>query len=248
MKQLRDKESGCPWDVEQTHASIAPYCIEEAYEVVEAINNNDTNELCAELGDLLLQVVFHSQMANEAGNFDFEKVAEQICEKMIRRHPHVFGDEDSPTLKEYQGNWEALKAQERAEKKIDSILDDVPNALPALVRAEKLQKRAARVGFDWPSTEFVYDKIAEELAEVKDAQSQEHQKEEIGDVLFVLANLARHHKIDPEDALRDANKKFERRFKYIENCLKAADKKLEESSLEEMDKLWNEAKAHDKAA
>ena len=242
MAKLRDKESGCPWDVEQNFKTIAPYTIEEAYEVAEAIERGTMDDLKNELGDLLLQVVFHAQMANEDGMFDFEAVAEGICEKMVTRHPHVFGEQNIDSADAQTENWEQIKAAER-KAKLDSILDDVPYALPALMRAEKLQKRAARVGFDWPDIQPVYDKINEELAEVKDAEGDATKvKEEIGDLLFVVTNLARHYKVDPEDALRDANQKFEQRFRYIEDQLKAKGSSCEQSTLEEMDALWNEAK------
>ncbi|MCI5050350.1 MAG: nucleoside triphosphate pyrophosphohydrolase [Rickettsiales bacterium] len=249
MKKLRDKDNGCPWDVEQTHASIAPYCIEEAYEVVEAINNNDMAELKSELGDLLLQVVFHSQMASEAGEFAFEDVAQAIGDKMTRRHPHVFGDSDVNDAEGVTSNWEAIKEEERAQKadtKTPSILDDVPKALPALTRAEKLQKRAARVGFDWPQIIPVYDKIKEELDELKEATTQEHKEEELGDLLFVLANLARHMKIDPEEALRKANRKFERRFNFIERSYNHSADAMKQAGLDELDKRWHEAKLDEK--
>lgn len=243
MARLRAPDGGCPWDMEQDFRSIAPYTIEEAYEVADAIESGDRTALKNELGDLLLQVVFHAQMAQEEGSFDFESVAEGICHKMIDRHPHVFGDATIETAKAQTENWETLKALERKQKMATSILADVPLALPALMRAEKLQKRAARVGFDWPDVSFVYDKIAEELAEVKEAEGDPaHVAEEIGDVLFVMANLARHYGVDPETALRGANHKFERRFAYIEQQLAAQGRACEDSTLEEMDALWNEAK------
>lgn len=246
MAQLRNPNGGCPWDLEQNFATIAPYTIEEAYEVADAIARTDMTALREELGDLLLQVVFHAQMAREAGAFSFDDVVSAICNKMIARHPHVFGDARIADAQAQTDNWEMLKQQERKTKQKEGVLADVPLALPALMRAEKLQKRAARVGFDWPDVSFVYDKINEELDEVKEAQSPQHIAEEIGDVLFVMANLARHHKVDPEEALRRANAKFERRFAYIEAQLAARGKHCEESSLEEMDALWNEAKKQDK--
>lgn len=245
MTRLRDPKTGCPWDVEQNFKTIAPYTIEEAYEVSDAIDKNDMESLKNELGDLLLQVVFHTQMAKEAGLFDFDDVVRGICEKMTHRHPHVFGEANIESAAAQTANWEKLKAAERAEKRM-GILDDVPMALPSLIRAEKLQKRAARVGFDWPDVNFVYDKIQEELAEVKEATSPEHRKEEIGDVLFVMANLARHYQIDPEEALRNANRKFENRFGYIERTLAASGTSCESATLEEMEALWNEAKEHEK--
>ncbi len=245
MARLRDPAVGCPWDTLQNFKTIAPYTIEEAYEVADAIEKNDMDSLKNELGDLLLQVVFHAQMASEAGAFDFDDVVRGICNKMITRHPHVFGDANIDSAHAQTLHWEQIKAAERADKKM-GILDDVPMALPALMRAEKLQKRAARVGFDWPDVAFVYDKIQEELAEVKEAGSQAHREEEIGDVLFVMANLARHYKVDPEDALRGANRKFERRFGYIEDSLKAAGTAWENTTLDEMEALWNAAKELEK--
>lgn len=248
MQQLRHKENGCPWDLEQDFSSIAPYTIEEAYEVFDAIERNNMGELKQELGDLLLQVVFHAQMANEQGLFSFEDVAQSICEKMIRRHPHVFGDLATKNAQAVTQQWEDIKATERSQKgHVMSILDDVPKALPALMRAEKLQKRAARVGFDWPSIDQVYDKLAEELQEIRDAGTDPKQrKEEIGDLLFVCANLARHLGVDPEDALRDTNRKFERRFGYIEQQLKQQARQIEDSTLDEMESLWVEAKKLEK--
>ena len=248
MARLRDPDGGCPWDLEQNFATIVPYTIEEAYEVADAIAKGDMKSLREELGDLLLQVVFHAQMADEDDLFDFEEIAQSIADKMVARHPHVFGDAAIDSAQDQTENWEKLKEHERKNKQKTGLLADVPLALPALMRAEKLQKRAARVGFDWPDVSFVYDKIKEELDEVKEATSPEHVREEIGDVLFVMANLARHHKVDPEDALRAANSKFERRFAYIEAQLAAKGKRCEDSTLEEMDALWNEAKEKDKAA
>ena len=240
MTQLRDPNGGCPWDVEQTHQSIAKYCLEEAYEVVDAIEQDDMASLREELGDLLLQVVFHSQMASERGDFTIEAVAEAICDKMVRRHPHVFGDVKAEDEQTVHANWEALKAEERASKQADtSALADIPAAFPALLRAQKLQKRAAQVGFDWPDIQPVYDKVEEELQEVREATSDEHRAEEIGDLLFVAVNLARHYKVDAEEALRAANQKFEKRFRYVES---ESEKPLEKSNLEEMEALWVEAK------
>lgn len=249
MAQLRDPAKGCPWDVEQNFASIVPYTLEEAYEVAEAIEQNDMNALKEELGDLLLQVVFHAQMAKEQGLFAFEDVANAINEKLVVRHPHVFGNADIKTAEDQLNAWETIKAQERAVKKGGaraSALDDIPLALPALVRAVKLQKRAAKVGFDWPHVKCVFEKLEEEIAELRDASqntSHAHIAEELGDLLFVVANLARHFKVDPEDALRATNKKFERRFHYIEETLAKQNRTPEDSTLEEMDRLWDEAKA-----
>lgn len=252
MAHLRDPDGGCPWDLEQNFASIAPYTIEEAYEVADAIERGDMGDLKDELGDLLLQVVFHAQMAKEEGRFDFPDVVRAICEKMTRRHPHVFGDEEQRSAGAVKGRWEEIKAEEKAEKgkTPTSILDDVPLALPALARAIKLQNRAARVGFDWPDTTQVIDKLNEEMlelsAEVAKGGDPDRLEDEMGDLLFVYANLARHMKVDPEAALRRANAKFRRRFGRIEEKLAAAGKRPEESSLEEMDALWNEAKAEER--
>ena len=249
MKALRDPETGCPWDVQQTFETIAPYTLEEAHEVVETIENNDMDALKDELGDLLLQVVFHSQIASEKGLFDFTDVAEAICEKMIRRHPHVFGDEEMRDVESQNKAWEDQKALERQEKDQNiSILDGITLSLPALTRAVKLQKRAARVGFDWPETSQVIDKLQEEMMElseelIKGKDNHDKIEEEFGDMMFVYANLARHLKINPETALRRCNKKFETRFKMIEQYLINDGKIIEESSLEKLDALWDKAKA-----
>jgi len=247
MARLRDPVHGCPWDVEQTFATIAPYTIEEAYEVADAIERGDMEEVKGELGDLLFQSVFHAQMAAEAGLFTFDDVARAIGDKMIARHPHVFGAESNAKTADRQvSDWEALKAAERAEKARGGVLDDVALGLPALMRAEKLQKRAARVGFDWPDVAQVIEKIAEEAREVvaaRDTLTQDQVAEEMGDLLFVMANLARHLKVDPEAALRAANAKFVRRFAYIEQELAGRSSSPAESDLAEMDALWTEAKA-----
>ncbi len=248
MSRLRDPDGGCPWDVEQTHQSIAHYCLEEAYEVVEAINHNDMGELREELGDLLLQVVFHAQMASEREDFTFDDVAGAIADKMIARHPHVFGEKDIASAEAQTTHWEQLKEQERQAKGSEasvSALDNIPLAFPALLRAQKLGKRASRVGFDWPNIAPVFDKIEEELNELREAAahgSQNDMEEELGDLLFAVVNLARHQKIDAESALRGANAKFESRFRYIEETLRAQGKDIKESSLEEMEDLWNQAK------
>lgn len=252
MARLRDPNDGCPWDIEQDFASIAPYTIEEAYEVADAIERGDMTELKEELGDLLLQVVFHARMAEEGGHFSFDDVANAISEKMTRRHPHVFGDEGERNASEVRTRWEDIKAAEKAAKGAaqTSILDDVPLALPALTRAVKLQNRAARVGFDWPDTSLVIDKLNEEMlelsAEIANGGDPDRLEDEMGDLLFVYANLARHMKIDPEAALRRANAKFRRRFGRIEEKLAAKGKSPEESTLEEMDALWNEAKREER--
>ena len=247
MRRLRDPDSGCPWDIEQDFATIAPYTIEEAYEVADAIEREAWDELKGELGDLLFQSVFHAQMAEEKGFFTFDEVADTMSDKMVLRHPHVFGDQSRDKSAEQQTqDWETIKAAERAARARGGVLDDVALGLPALMRAEKLQKRAARVGFDWPHIGHVVDKIAEEareLAEAREALPQEKIAEEMGDLLFVMANLARHLKVDPETALRNANAKFVRRFHFIERELEARGKRPHESDLEEMDGLWDAAKA-----
>jgi tetrapyrrole methylase family protein/MazG family protein/ATP diphosphatase len=249
MARLR-APNGCPWDQEQTFATIAPYTIEEAYEVADAIERGDLADLKDELGDLLLQVVFHSRMAEEQGLFAFDDVARAINEKMVRRHPHVFGEESYGSLAEQKAGWESLKAAERGEKgRAESLLDDVPVGLPALTRAVKLSKRAARVGFVWPSVKEVMDKLHEEVAELEveiAAGDLDKARQEMGDVLFVVANLARTLDVDPEDSLRFANAKFARRFRYIEERLAERGKTPEESDLAEMDALWDEAKAKEK--
>ena len=246
MARLRDPDSGCPWDLEQSFATIAPYTVEEAYEVADAIERGDLTDLKEELGDLLLQVVYHAQMAREAGAFDFDAVAEAICDKMIRRHPHVFGEASHRDAAEQTVAWEAIKAEERAKKAAKtSVLDGVPMGLPGLTRAVKLTARAARVGFDWPSTREVLDKLREELAELEveiDAGDQAKAREELGDLLFVCANLARKLDVEPEDALRAANAKFARRFAFIEAALAKAGRAPHQSDLAEMDELWDEAK------
>ena len=251
MAALRTPETGCPWDLEQSFATIAPYTIEEAYEVADAIAQGNLVSLKEELGDLLFQVVFHARMAEEQGAFDFNDVVQGLSDKMEARHPHVFGTHAIETAEQQTQNWEVMKAKERAAKRADdpSLLADIPLALPALMRAEKLTKRAARVGFDWPSLNEVFEKLTEEIGETQEAIAegdQAHIEEEIGDVLFVLANLARKAKIDPEVALRSANAKFERRFRWIEEAHQRDGKTPESSSLEEMDGLWNLAKRHER--
>ncbi|WP_237400742.1 nucleoside triphosphate pyrophosphohydrolase [Rhodovulum sulfidophilum] len=251
MRRLRDPKTGCPWDIEQDFRSIAPYTIEEAYEVADAIEREAWDELEGELGDLLLQSVYHAQMGEEAGLFDFHSVADRVSDKMVARHPHVFGTEDREKSAEQQTrDWETIKAAERAGKEARGVLDDVALALPALTRAVKLQKRAARVGFDWPETGQVLDKIVEEtheLVEARETLTQAEVFEEFGDLLFVVANLARHLKIEPEEALRAANAKFTRRFNGIEARLAAMGKRPEDSDLAEMDALWDAVKAEEKA-
>jgi MazG family protein len=251
MAQLRDPRTGCAWDLDQTFATIAPYTVEEAYEVADAIERGDLDDLRDELGDLLLQVVFHARMAEEDGHFAFDDVANAISEKMIRRHPHIFGAEAQRTSAEQIVAWEVIKAQERASKgKAGSLLDDVPAGLPALTRAVKLSKRAAGVGFVWPTVDEVVAKLDEEVGELKveiAARDLAKAREELGDVLFVVANIARTLDIDPEDALRATNAKFARRFQFIETALKARGKTPEQSDLAEMDALWDAAKAAEKA-
>lgn len=248
MAALRDPQTGCPWDLEQTFATIAPYTLEEAFEVADAIGRADWPDLKGELGDLLFQTVYHAQMASEEGHFTFADVVTAISDKMIARHPHVFGSESRDKTPEQQTrDWEAQKAAERGPAR---TLDGIAQSLPALTRALKLQNRAARVGFDWPSTGEVIDKLVEEAREVveaRDTLTHEAVTEEIGDLLFVMANLARHLKVDPEAALRAANQKFTRRFARIEDWLAETGRTPADSDLDEMDTLWNRAKAEDKA-
>jgi nucleoside triphosphate diphosphatase len=271
MAALRTPGTGCPWDLAQNFKTIAPYTIEEAYEVADAIERADISALKEELGDLLLQVVYHARMAEEEGAFAFGDVVEAITAKMIRRHPHVFGTEAERAAGAAPGFWERIKAEERAEKAapssprtsspppggeaVPSILADVPLALPALARAIKLQNKAARVGFDWPSLAPVFEKLKEEFAELEAAVSsappgtaagQDEIAEEFGDLLFVAANIARHLKIDPEGALRSANQKFVRRFRRIEELLAAEGRTPAQSTLSEMDRLWDQAKAEER--
>jgi ATP diphosphatase len=251
MRRLRDPDTGCPWDIEQNFATIAPYTIEEAYEVADAIERQAWDELKGELGDLLFQSVFHAQMAAEAGLFTFDDVANTMSDKMVARHPHVFGDESrEKTAQQQTQDWEQIKAAERAARAETGVLDGVAIGLPALLRAHKLQKRAARVGFDWPDTAQVLDKLVEEAAELAEAKAQlgpDEIEEEMGDLLFVMANLARHLGVEPEAALRRANAKFTRRFGRIEGWLAEQGKTPAQSDLAEMDALWNRAKAQDKA-
>ena len=248
MAKLRNKDSGCPWDVEQDFGTIAPYTIEEAYEVADAISRNDMDDLRDELGDLLFQVAFHAQMAEEQGSFTFEDVAEGICDKMIRRHPHVFGSDEEKAKGPAKGAWEQIKAAERAsesKRHAAGALDGIALALPALKRAQKLGKRAASVGFDWPDTQGVRAKISEELAELSAAEcggKQEDVEEELGDLLFAVVNLARHLKVDPEQALTDANLKFERRFRSMETDADNANQQLSKLDLEALEMLWAQAK------
>jgi ATP diphosphatase len=243
MRRLRDPDTGCPWDIEQSFSSIAPYTIEEAYEVADAIARGDMADLKGELGDLLLQTVYHTAIGEEEGLFTFHTIADAISDKMVARHPHVFGDQSRDKTAEQQTiDWETIKATERAQADQTRTLDGVALGLPALTRAVKLQKRAARVGFDWPDVEQVLDKIREEIDELKAAESAAHRHEEFGDVMFVMANLARHLNIDPEQALRDANQKFTRRFNGIEDKLQQDGRTPPQSDLAEMDALWEAVK------
>jgi len=253
MACLRHPTEGCPWDREQTFSSVAPYTIEEAYEVSDAIEQNDMSSLKEELGDLLLQIVFHSRMAEESGDFDFNEVAQSIVDKMIRRHPHVFGEEEQRSREFHGDEWEAQKQRERTEKaqrrgeSLPSILDDVALAFPALMRAEKLGKRAAKAGFEWQKIEPYFNKINEEIIELRsELDEKEISKklieEELGDILLSVVSLARHLKVDAELALRRSNDKFESRFRFIEKKISEAGKKPEETSLAEYEALWHEAK------
>ena len=260
MARLRDPQYGCPWDLKQNYASIVPHTIEEAYEVADTIERGDFEHLQGELGDLLFQVVYYSQLAREEGRFEFDGVVDSITRKLIRRHPHVFptgelyAPVDTPSLSEAQvkSRWEEIKAEERAEKSQPeqlSLLDDVPATLPALSRAAKLQKRAATVGFDWPAALPVLDKVREELDEVLQAMADgdaDALEDEVGDLLFAAVNLARHLKQDPEHALRRANRKFERRFRFIEQALRDMGRPIEDCTLEDLDALWGEAKRQEK--
>ncbi len=253
MTRLRDPDTGCPWDLQQDFASLVPYTLEEAYEVAEAAERGDLIDLREELGDLLLQVVFHARIAEEQGHFDFESVAEAIADKLIRRHPHVFGGVEFASDADRQRYWDDSKQLERAEKgktePLASVLGQLPPALPALMRAQKLQTRAARHGFDWPDIEPVFAKLHEELDELKaacQAGDQAHIHEEMGDLLFVIANLARHLDIDAEASLRAGNAKFVRRFGHIERRVAENGTQLTDHSLAELDALWDEAKQLEK--
>jgi len=252
MARLRDPDGGCPWDLVQTYDTIAPYTIEEAYEVAEAIRLNDMASLKEELGDLLLQVVFHARMAEEAGTFTFADVAQGIADKMVSRHPHVFGQADAKTSNDVKILWDDIKDQEKAGKANDfeSILDDVPLAMPAIMRAQKLQKRAARVGFEWKNYLGVLDKIEEEIAELRQAEDQKDAKavhEEIGDLLFCVVNLGRMMGVDCEDSLRSCNDKFKRRFNGIEKELKVKNKEFSDTNLDELEALWQAQKIKERA-
>ncbi|MDC9728685.1 MAG: nucleoside triphosphate pyrophosphohydrolase [Methyloprofundus sp.] len=248
MAGLRHKETGCSWDQKQSFASLTPYVLEEAYEVVDAIEREDMQDLRSELGDLLFQVVFQAQIAQEKGLFDFDEISDAVADKLIRRHPHVFSDVTYANEAEQKQAWETLKAEERKAKsqlEEHKILSGVAKSLPALVHCEKIQDRAAQHGFDWPDVEPVYEKVLEELDEVKEAwQSgdQAHIEEEIGDLLLVAVNLARHMNVKPEQALKKSTDKFKRRFEYIENAVEASGREVKNCELDELDALWNEAK------
>lgn len=250
MARLRNPDGGCPWDLAQDFQTIAPHTIEEAYEVADAIERGDMKELKDELGDLMFQVVFYTQMAREKGYFDFHDVIKGITDKMIHRHPHVFGDDKALTAGDVEhGIWEAQKDKEKKRAQAESILDDVTRSLPAIMRAQKLQKRAARVGFEWPEAIHVLDKLEEEIQELREAIGEKDKQgihEEVGDLLFCVVNFGRMLGVDCETSLRDINNKFERRFKGIERDIKAMNKELEDATLEEMEALWQAQKAKEK--
>lgn len=253
MQRLRDPDDGCPWDREQDYRSIAPYTIEETYELVDAIESDDLAQIREELGDVLFQVVFYSQLATETGAFTFADIVDGLVSKLVRRHPHVFPDgslesragEQRTATGQVKRSWEQIKAGERREKRRPGVLDDIPAALPALTRAAKLQKRASRVGFDWDKPEGVLQHLQSELQELLEARQQgdqPHIEEEFGDLLFCMINLARHWQIDPEKSLRQANRKFERRFRFVEDSLQQRGSSVAEANLEVMDSLWEDAK------
>ena len=258
MARLRDPKGGCAWDLEQNFKTIAPHTLEETYELVEAIENNDAQAIKEELGDVLFQVAFHAQIGHEAGLFDFEEVAGSVADKMIERHPHVFGERDAKTAHDVVVNWEADKEKkrqaqaEKAGQKIPSVLDGVSTALPAATRAVKLQKRAARVGFDWSDAKDVFAKIREEIGELETevTAKADHNflEDELGDVFFAVTNLARKLDVDPETALRRTNQKFERRFRKIEEILESQGRKISGASLEEMEEIWKRIKKEEKAS
>jgi len=250
MQKLRDPENGCPWDIQQTFASIVPYTIEEVYEVADAIDQQDFVQLKDELGDLLLQIVYYTQMAREQNLFDFEDIAENISDKLIRRHPHVFEQQDSQAgVSLVENSWEKIKQQERSEKvgaETSSLLNDIPNALPQLIRAKKIQKRVASVGFDWSEVNAVVDKVHEELTELQEVintdNNQAALEEELGDLLFSIVNLSRHINVNAEDALRKGNKKFIKRFQNVEESAQNEGKQVADCSLEELEEFWQSAK------
>jgi len=252
MARLRDPDTGCPWDKKQSYASIVPSTLEEAYEVADAIEREDFHHLKEELGDLLFQVIFYSQLAKEDGLFDFSSVVTALSSKLVERHPHVFIDTDAQALEEtaIKDNWEARKSQERAAKGLNSVLADVPLGLPSMARAQKLQKRAASVGFDWPTTKSVMDKVEEEKAELEEAlleQDPNAIEEELGDLMFCLVNLSRHLKLDAESVLRKANQKFERRFCDVEGSVKESKQSWSDHSPSQLEEYWQQAKRKEKA-
>jgi|TARA_Y100000592_G_scaffold35969_1_gene57075 ATP diphosphatase len=243
MSRLRDPQTGCPWDLKQSYATIVPYTLEEAYEVADAIARESFDELKDELGDLLFQVVFYAQIAKEEGRFEFDDCVAAICNKLERRHPHVFGELTADDADTVLKNWEALKSNERKDAGQHSVLDNIPQAMPALSRAYKLQKRCANVGFDWPTVEGCWDKVKEEIIEVEQTETgSDELTEELGDLMFALVNVVRKHKLDPEAVLRAANSKFEKRFRAVEQALAEQGKTPEQSDLAEMDALWNQVK------
>ncbi|OIM99963.1 nucleoside triphosphate pyrophosphohydrolase [Idiomarina sp. MD25a] len=247
MQQLRDKQHGCPWDLKQTFESLLPYTIEETYEVVDAINGGDRAAMKDELGDLLFQVVFYAQLGEEEGSFDFEAIAQHTADKLIRRHPHVFEQTDGALSDaEIKQQWEAIKQQERKSQQAETVFKDIPSQLPSVLKAAKLQKRAASVGFDWTEEEPIYAKVYEEIDEVRTAENDDHLEEEIGDLLFAVINLARHKQVNPERALQRANNKFVQRFQAIEAMLSAREQAADELSLEQLEALWQEVKSAQK--
>ncbi|MDP4535424.1 nucleoside triphosphate pyrophosphohydrolase [Alkalimonas collagenimarina] len=246
MAKLRHPESGCPWDIKQTYSSIVPYTLEEAYEVADAIERQNFDELKDELGDLLFQVVFYAQIASEEGRFQFNDCVHAICDKLVRRHPHVFADGTASDAEQVLKNWEALKSEERKATGQHSVLDNIPPAMPALSRAYKLQKRCANVGFDWPDVAGAWDKVKEEITEVEQLPDDSPElEEELGDLMFALVNVIRKYKLEPETVLRKANLKFERRFRAVEGELNKLDKTPQQSDLLEMDTLWQQVKSRD---
>ncbi|MBR38404.1 MAG: nucleoside triphosphate pyrophosphohydrolase [Idiomarina sp.] len=247
MQQLRDKQHGCPWDLKQTFESLLPYTIEETYEVVDAINGGDRAAMKDELGDLLFQVVFYAQLGEEEGSFDFEAIAQHTADKLIRRHPHVFEQTDGALSDaEIKQQWEAIKQQERKSQQAETVFKDIPSQLPSVLKAAKLQKRAASVGFDWTEEEPIYAKVYEEIDEVRTAENDDLLEEEIGDLLFAVINLARHKQVNPERALQRANNKFVQRFQAIEAMLSAREQAADELSLDQLEALWQEVKSAQK--
>lgn len=243
MAKLRDPANGCPWDIKQTYSSIVPYTLEEAYEVADAIERQSFDELKDELGDLLFQVVFYAQIASEEGRFQFNDCVDAICDKLVRRHPHVFADGSAANAEQVLKNWEALKSEERKATGQHSVLDNIPAAMPALSRAYKLQKRCANVGFDWPDVAGAWDKVKEEIDEVEELPTDSPKlEEELGDLMFALVNVVRKHKLEPETVLRKANMKFEQRFRAVEAALQQDGKAPQQSDLAEMDALWEQVK------